>query len=160
MLDALPRSWHWPLTFSLLSLWIHKASFSDCASLYGMMPGTETVLPLPRREFLSIFLIEHCPYWIRETAMAVSNFKESGREWQVGLHDSSVCWKDYIALLVDEWNVKYGTFARWYWEGKVVVEKPVRLPYCGVLSSLNSRASFCRNLLQAVLYRTIVVIVN
>ena len=44
------------------TLCVHKASFSDCASLHGMMAGTGTVLPVPRGEFLSVFHLEHCPY--------------------------------------------------------------------------------------------------
>jgi hypothetical protein len=67
-----------------------------------MMPDTWTVLPLPRGEFLSVFRLEHCPYRIRETFMAVSDYKESGREWQVVLLDNTVCCKDCIALVVDE----------------------------------------------------------
>jgi hypothetical protein len=38
--------------------------------------------------------------------LAVSNCKESGREWPDVLLDSAVCCKDYIALVVDEWNVR------------------------------------------------------
>jgi hypothetical protein len=54
---------------------------------------------------LSIACVEHCPYWIRETFMVVSNCKERERELQGVLLDNTVCRKDYIALVMDEWNV-------------------------------------------------------
>jgi len=137
---------HWPLTFTLLSVCVYKVSFSDCASLHGMMPGTGTVLPLPWGELLSVSHLEHRPYWIRETFMTVSNCKESGREWQGVLFDNT-CLLQRLYSTGGGWmKCKYGALAHDYWQGKVVVEKPVTLPYCGVLSFLNSRASFCRNL--------------
>jgi len=104
MHGALPRSYtdHSP---SLCWVCVYIKLPSVTASLHGVMPDTWTVLPLPRGEFLSVFHLEHCPYQIRETFMAVSICKESGREWQVVLLDNTVCCKDCITLVVEEWNV-------------------------------------------------------
>ena len=105
MLGALPRSYtnHSPslcwvcVYIKLPSVTVHP--FMAWCLAQGLF------LPLPRGEFLSVFHLEHCPCWIRETFMAVCNCKENGREWQGVLLDNTVCCKDYIALVMDECNV-------------------------------------------------------
>jgi len=149
MLDTLPRSYtdHSPslcwvcIYIKLPSVTVHPfMAWCLAKGLFYLYQEENSF----RFFILSIACIEHCPCWIRETFMAVSNCKENGREWQGVLLDNTVCYTLYSTGGV--WmKCKYGTLAHDYWHEEVVVEKPVTLSYYGVLSVLKSRASFCRN---------------